>query len=58
MVAEITEFGAVVGQEDNDLVESVHRGLKSGKVEQGRLLLGSESLLQHFQLLVHDALAE
>jgi hypothetical protein len=34
----------------------VHRGLRSGTVEQGRLLLGSERLLQHFQLLVHDAL--
>ena len=39
VVAEITEFGAVVGREDNDLVESVHRGLRSGTVEQGRLLL-------------------
>jgi phenylpropionate dioxygenase-like ring-hydroxylating dioxygenase large terminal subunit len=57
VVTEITEFGAVVGQEDNALVESVHRGLRSGTVEQGRLLLGSERLLQHFQLLVHDALA-
>ena len=56
VVAEITAFGAVVGQEDNALVESVHRGLRSGLVEQGRLLLGSEGLLQHFQLLVHDAL--
>jgi phenylpropionate dioxygenase-like ring-hydroxylating dioxygenase large terminal subunit len=57
VIAEITEFGAVVGQEDVELVESVHRGLRSGTVEQGRLLLGSEGLLQHFQLLVHDALA-
>ncbi len=57
VIAEITEFGAVVGQEDVDLVESVHRGLRSGTVRQGRLLLGSEGLLQHFQLLVHDALA-
>ena len=57
VIEEITEFGAVVGQEDVELVESVHRGLRSGTVEQGRLLLGSEGLLQHFQLLVHDALA-
>ncbi len=57
IIAEITEFGAVVGQEDVELVESVHRGLRSGTVEQGRLLLGSERLLQHFQLLVYDALA-
>ena len=56
VIEEITEFGLVVGQEDLRLVESVHRGLRSGAVEQGRLLLGSEHLLQHFQLLVHDAL--
>jgi choline monooxygenase len=57
VVDEITSFGAVVGEEDVKLVESVHRGLRSGTVPQGRLLLGSEQLLQHFQLLVHDALA-
>ncbi len=56
VIDEITAFGAVVGQEDVALVESVHRGLRSGAVAQGRLLLGSEGLLQHFQLLVHDAL--
>jgi phenylpropionate dioxygenase-like ring-hydroxylating dioxygenase large terminal subunit len=56
VIEEITAFGAVVGQEDKDLVESVHRGLRSGAVEQGRLLLGSEHLIQHFQLLVHEAL--
>ena len=57
VIVEMSEFGAVVGQEDVELVESVHRGLRSGTVEQGRLLPGSERLLQHFQLLVHDALA-
>jgi phenylpropionate dioxygenase-like ring-hydroxylating dioxygenase large terminal subunit len=56
VIEEITSFGLVVGQEDRDLVESVHRGLRSGAIEQGRLLLGSEHLIQHFQLLVHDAL--
>ena len=56
VIEEITEFGVVVGQEDSSLVESVHRGLRSGTIEQGRLLLGSEQLIQHFQLLVHDAL--
>ena len=55
-IEEISEFGLVVGQEDRRLVESVHRGLRSGAVAQGRLLLGSEQLIQHFQLLVHDAL--
>jgi phenylpropionate dioxygenase-like ring-hydroxylating dioxygenase large terminal subunit len=56
-IRDITDFGAVVGKEDVELVESVHRGLRSGAVERGRLLLTSEHLLQHFQLLVHDALA-
>jgi len=56
-MAEITEFGGVVGAEDVALVESVHRGLRSNAIEQGRLLLDSEHLLQHFQLLVHDAVA-
>ncbi len=58
VVAEITDFGAVVGKEDVELVESVHRGLRSGMVPHGRLLLDSEHLLQHFQLLVYDALAD
>jgi len=57
VIQEITEFGAVVGAEDTALVESVHQGLATGLVPQGRLLLDSERLLQHFQLLVHDALA-
>jgi carnitine monooxygenase subunit len=56
-IEEINAFGNVVGAEDVELVQSVHRGLKSGMVEQGRLLLDSEMLIQHFQLLVHDALA-
>jgi phenylpropionate dioxygenase-like ring-hydroxylating dioxygenase large terminal subunit len=57
-VEEITAFGAVVGQEDTELVESVHRGLRTGIVEQGRLLPSSERLLQHFQRLVYEALAQ
>jgi phenylpropionate dioxygenase-like ring-hydroxylating dioxygenase large terminal subunit len=57
VIEEITEFGVIVGAEDTTLVESVHRGLATGLVEQGRLLLDSERLIQHFQLLVHDALA-
>jgi choline monooxygenase len=55
-IQEINEFGAEVGKEDRQLVESVHRGLRSGAIEHGRLLVGSERLIQHFQLLVHDAL--
>ena len=57
IVEEITAFGTVVGQEDTELVESVHRGLRSGALEHGRLLSESEHLLQHFQRLVYDALS-
>ena len=58
VVQAITDFGAEVGREDRELVESVHRGLRSGAIDHGRLLLGSEKLIQHFQLLVLDALDE
>jgi hypothetical protein len=37
------------GLEDRALVESVQRGLGSGLVERGRLLLDSESLIAAFQ---------
>jgi len=57
VVEEITAFGAIVGQEDTELVESVHRGLRTGVLRHGRLLRGSEQLLQHFQRLVYDALS-
>jgi len=57
LIEEITAFGGTVGAEDTELVASVHRGLRSGAIEHGRLLLDSEHLLQHFQLLVHDGLS-
>jgi phenylpropionate dioxygenase-like ring-hydroxylating dioxygenase large terminal subunit len=53
---QMIEFAAQVAREDASLVESVHRGLASGMVPQGRLLTSSEHLIQHFQRLVHDAL--
>ena len=56
VVEDIRAFGTEVGREDQDLVESVHRGLKSGMVPHGRLLLSSEHLIQHFQRLVCQAL--
>jgi carnitine monooxygenase subunit len=55
--AEMIEFGRQVGQEDHALVESVQRGLASGMIRQGRLLLGSEQLIHRFQRLVFDAVA-
>jgi phenylpropionate dioxygenase-like ring-hydroxylating dioxygenase large terminal subunit len=42
-------FDDQVGREDTVLVESVHRGMASGLLEQGRLLLNSEPLLAAFQ---------
>jgi carnitine monooxygenase subunit len=50
------EFSAQVTREDQELVESVHRGLRSGLVKQGRLLLNSEHLIQRFQRFVYEAL--
>ena len=42
-------FDDQVGREDTVLVESVHRGMASGMLEQGRLLLNAEPLLAAFQ---------
>jgi choline monooxygenase len=56
IINDIMEFNVLVGAEDQRLVESVQRGMASNRVPQGRLLLDSERLIQHFQLLVHRAL--
>ena len=50
-------FDAQVGAEDRVLVERVHAGVRSGLLEDGRLLPRSEQLVAHFQSLVVDALA-
>jgi phenylpropionate dioxygenase-like ring-hydroxylating dioxygenase large terminal subunit len=55
-VREIMEFANQVGLEDAALVASVQRGLGSGMIPHGRLLLSSEHLIQHFQKLVFEAL--
>lgn len=57
LVEAIVDFNVAVGMEDQKLVESVQRGLRSGKIAQGRLLLDSERLIQHFQHLVYQSLA-
>jgi len=54
---EFFTFDGQVGKEDAVLVESVHRGMASGMLEQGRLLLNSEPLLAAFQGWVADRLA-
>ena len=50
------EFDDQVGREDTALVESVHRGMAAGVLEQGRLLLNSEPLLAAFQAWVAERL--
>ncbi len=55
-VRDMVDFNLAVGAEDQRLVESVQRGLRSERVPQGRLLLDSERLIQHFQRLVHRSL--
>jgi choline monooxygenase len=56
-VDELIAFDDQVGAEDRALVESVHRGMRSGAIEEGRLLPESEQLLAQFQRLVRGALA-
>jgi choline monooxygenase len=55
-IEELLAFDNQVGEEDTSLVESVQRGLDSGAVPQGRLMLESERLIADFQRRVHDAL--
>jgi carnitine monooxygenase subunit len=51
-------FDDQVGREDTLLVESVQRGIRSGLIHHGRLLLDSEHLIAGFQNAVREALAE
>lgn len=53
---EFFAFDDQVGREDRVLVESVHRGMAAGVLEQGRLLLNAEPLLAAFQEWVRDRL--
>ena len=53
---EFFAFDDQVGKEDTALVESVHRGMASGVLEHGRLLLASEPLLGAFQRWVEARL--
>jgi carnitine monooxygenase subunit len=53
---EFFAFDDQVGREDRALVESVHRGMASGALEQGRLLLNAEPLLAAFQAWVAERL--
>jgi phenylpropionate dioxygenase-like ring-hydroxylating dioxygenase large terminal subunit len=56
-IEELLAFDDQVGLEDRALVESVQAGVRSGLLEEGRLMPESERLLAHFQGLVREALA-
>jgi phenylpropionate dioxygenase-like ring-hydroxylating dioxygenase large terminal subunit len=54
---ELLAFDRQVGAEDRVLVERVQKGVRSGVVQEGRLLGESEQLVARFQELVGAALA-
>jgi choline monooxygenase len=56
-LADFFAFDDQVGKEDTVLVESVHRGMASGMVDRGRLLVNSEPLLAAFQAWLENRLA-
>jgi phenylpropionate dioxygenase-like ring-hydroxylating dioxygenase large terminal subunit len=56
-VEESAAFSDRVLEEDRSLIESVQRGLESGRIERGILLSESEALIASFQRLVADTLA-
>jgi phenylpropionate dioxygenase-like ring-hydroxylating dioxygenase large terminal subunit len=55
-LADFFAFDEQVGREDTALVESVQRGVASGVLEEGRLLLNAEPLIAAFQGWVTDRL--
>ena len=56
-VADLLAFDAQVGAADLALVERVQAGVRSGLIDEGRLLPESERLVAHFQSLVLAALS-
>ena len=50
-------FDAEVGAEDTRLVERVQQGVRTGLIDEGRLLPESERLVAHFQALLVETLA-
>jgi hypothetical protein len=51
------ELSDLVTREDVVLCESVQRGLRSGAIKHGRLMLSREQGIQHFQKLVYRFLS-
>jgi len=54
---ELIEFNRKVGEEDDDLTNSVQVGLRAGIPDRGRFLTGAEHLVGHFQKLVAASVA-
>jgi choline monooxygenase len=54
---ELMAFDDQVGREDTALVESVQRGVRSGLIGSGRLLLDSERLIASFQDRIRNAVS-
>ena len=55
-VEDMLAFDEQVGSEDRTLVERVQQGVRTGLIDEGRLLPESERLIAHFQALLVDAL--
>lgn len=55
-IDELLELDGQVGREDAELVERVHRGMRSGVLGRGALMSASEPLVAHFQRLTSEAL--
>ena len=56
-VADLFVLDEAVGHEDTALVEDVQLGTTTGLLDRGRLLGGSETLIEHFQSYVRARLA-
>jgi choline monooxygenase len=56
-IEELLAFDRQVGAEDRALVERVQKGVRSGILEEGRLLGESEQLVARFQELIGSALS-
>jgi hypothetical protein len=52
-IAAYAELSDLVTREDIVLCESVQRGMRSGVVDHGNLMLSRERGIQHFQKLVY-----
>jgi phenylpropionate dioxygenase-like ring-hydroxylating dioxygenase large terminal subunit len=55
---DFVDFVQQVQMEDIGLCESVQRGLSTGYLQQGKLMLRQERALQHFQRLSHQFLGD